>query len=160
MTFYPFSFCGIAAIGITLCVLFTLIITMLAKTVCQGKHASSLKSKKVEEYTSEDVFEENEPVMEGFPEASVVRFKGTPAYKTRFLINVGIPSRRGKAVNIRKEYHERMRIITQVIGNNKTTMTSYIDNILRDHFENHQNEIAELYQENKNHEDYYLTPKN
>lgn len=78
-------------------------------------------------------------------------------YEKKFLVNAEIPARSGKAVSIRKKYHERIMRITQVIGNNEISIFSYIDNVLFQHFENYQNEISELY---NNNNDDYLTPKN
>jgi len=78
-------------------------------------------------------------------------------YKKRFLVNVNIPTRSGKLVGIRKKYHSRISKIVKTIGDNEVTLFSYIDNILKHHFETFQDDISELYK--KNSDGDYLTPK-
>jgi hypothetical protein len=70
---------------------------------------------------------------------------------------VNIPTRSGKLVGIRKKYHSRISKIVKTIGDNEVTLFSYIDNILKHHFETFQDDISELYK--KNSDGDYLTPK-
>lgn len=55
------------------------------------------------------------------------------------------PVRGSKAITIRPEYHERIKLITQVIGRRRIPMTSYLDSILMDHFDRHAEAINDLY---------------
>ena len=68
-------------------------------------------------------------------------------YRSLFLKEAAIPARIGKTVYIRKEYHERIQLILQVIGKDEVSLFSYIDNVLAHHFETYQAEITELYNE-------------
>lgn len=54
-------------------------------------------------------------------------------------------TRSGKTVYIRKEFHERITRIVQVIGKNELSLYSYLDNVLEQHFATYQEEISELY---------------
>jgi hypothetical protein len=72
-------------------------------------------------------------------------------YKSLFIKESGETARTGKTVYLRKEHHERIMKIAQVIGDNNLSIFSYIDNVLVDHFEHFQDEINELYkQKNSN----------
>jgi hypothetical protein len=82
----------------------------------------------------------------------------SPDYESLFLVNAEIPTRKGKLVSIREKYHDRITKIAQVIGKKEVSIFSYIDNVLRHHFDTFQDEIAELYNKNNNADDY-LTPK-
>ncbi|MFR3214825.1 MAG: DUF3408 domain-containing protein [Dysgonomonas mossii] len=53
-------------------------------------------------------------------------------------------SRIGKTINIRSEFHERILLIIQMIGGNKVSIFSYIDNILKTHLEDYEEIIDEL----------------
>lgn len=53
-------------------------------------------------------------------------------------------SRIGKTINIRPEFHERILLITQMIGGNKISIFSYIDNILKTHLDDYQEIIDDL----------------
>ena len=66
-------------------------------------------------------------------------------YEACFFQKVEIKSRSGKTVYIRKEFHERIMKIVQVIGENDYTLFDYLNNVLEHHFDTYQNEITELY---------------
>lgn len=55
-------------------------------------------------------------------------------YEETFLVNRFPSGRNGKVVYIRSEYHERLLRIVQLTREEKTTLYSYIDNILEHHF--------------------------
>lgn len=57
-------------------------------------------------------------------------------------------SRIGKTINIRTEFHERIQLIIQMIGGNKVSIFSYIDNILKMHLDQYEEIIDELLEEN------------
>ncbi|MGE4347264.1 MAG: DUF3408 domain-containing protein [Flavobacteriaceae bacterium] len=71
-----------------------------------------------------------------------------PDYESLFIQEVGITARTGKSVYIRKEHHDKIMKIIQVIGKNQVSLFSYIDNVLSHHLATYQDEITELYNEN------------
>jgi TorA maturation chaperone TorD len=72
----------------------------------------------------------------------------SPDYESLFIQEVGITARTGKSVYIRKEHHEKIMKIVQVISKNQVSLFSYIDNVLTQHFAAYQDEITELYDKN------------
>ena len=66
-------------------------------------------------------------------------------YERLFIRNASSNTRSGKTVYIRKEFHERITRIVQVIGKNELSLYSYLDNVLEQHFATYQEEISELY---------------
>lgn len=71
-------------------------------------------------------------------------------YAKRFLKEAEIPARFGKTTYIRKEYHQKLQTIVQTIGGGKTSLFSYLDNVIADHLERHRVEIVELHNEYNN----------
>ncbi len=76
-----------------------------------------------------------------------------PDYESLFIQEVNITARSGKSVYIRKEHHDKIMKIVQVIGKNEVSLFSYIDNVLSHHLSSYQEEITELY--NKNNESIF-----
>jgi hypothetical protein len=70
-----------------------------------------------------------------------------PSYEERFMNPSGVKARTGKTAYIRKEYHERIMKIVQVIGENNYTMFDYLDNVLTAHFSEYKDDITTLYRE-------------
>ncbi len=70
-----------------------------------------------------------------------------PTYEKRFMKQSGVKARTSKTAYIRKEYHERIMKIVQVIGENNYTMFDYLDNVLAAHFSEYKDEITALYRE-------------
>lgn len=67
-------------------------------------------------------------------------------YESLFIREAGgITAREGKTVYIRKQYHDRILKIVQVIGGNDLSLFSYLDNVLEHHFALFQEEITTLY---------------
>lgn len=66
-------------------------------------------------------------------------------YEETFLINRFPSGRNGKVVYIRPEYHERLLRIVQLSREERTTLYSYIDNILEQHFLEYGNDITEYF---------------
>lgn len=80
------------------------------------------------------------------PKDDVRRRKGKGAdYESLFIRHAPSNTRSGKTVYIRKEFHERITRIVQVIGRNEVSLYSYLDNVLEHHFAVYQEEISELY---------------
>lgn len=66
-------------------------------------------------------------------------------YEETFLVNRFPSGRNGKVVYIRSEYHERLLRIVQLTREEKTTLYSYIDNILEHHFREFGEDITEYF---------------
>lgn len=73
--------------------------------------------------------------------------KSSELYSSRFLVNRYHSGRNGKVVYIRPEYHERLLRIVQLTREEKTTLYSYIDNILVHHFREFGGDITEFFNE-------------
>jgi hypothetical protein len=71
-------------------------------------------------------------------------------YKSLFIKEANITARLGKTVYIRKEYHERILKIVQVVGANEVSLFSYIDNIIAHHFDMFQDDISQAYKQKVN----------
>jgi hypothetical protein len=71
-------------------------------------------------------------------------------YKSLFIKEANITARLGKTAYIRKEHHERILKIVQVIGANEVSLFSYIDNIITHHFETFQDDISQAYKQKVN----------
>ncbi|MFH6967212.1 DUF3408 domain-containing protein [Flavobacterium sp. FlaQc-28] len=68
-------------------------------------------------------------------------------YEETFLVNRFPSGRNGKVVYIRPEYHERLIRIVQLTREEKTTLYSYIDNILEHHFREFGDDITDYFNE-------------
>lgn len=68
-------------------------------------------------------------------------------YEETFLVNRFPSGRSGKVVYIRPEYHERLLRIVQLTREEKTTLYSYIDNILEHHFREFGEDITDYFNE-------------
>ncbi|MBW8523809.1 DUF3408 domain-containing protein [Chryseobacterium chendengshani] len=68
-------------------------------------------------------------------------------YEETFLINRFPSGRNGRVVYIRPEYHERLLRIVQLNLEDKTTLYSYIDNILEHHFSEFGSDITTYFNE-------------
>ena len=86
------------------------------------------------------------PVMQELPKEENRRKRGRQQdYESLFIKESNITARLGKTVYIRKEFHDRILKIVQVIGGNEVSLFSYIDNVLAHHFESFQDDITENY---------------
>lgn len=61
--------------------------------------------------------------------------KSIESYGEQFLVSHSMAKRGDKSIYIRKEYHERLSRIIQVIGKDEIPLYAYLDNILEHHFE-------------------------
>lgn len=66
-------------------------------------------------------------------------------YQELFLINHFPATRAGKVVYIRPEYHEVLLRITHLAKEEKTTLYSYLDNILKQHLQDYSQEITQYF---------------
>jgi hypothetical protein len=71
-------------------------------------------------------------------------------YETLFIRDSNITARLGKTVYIRKEFHDRIQKIVQVIGENELSLFSYMDNLITHHFDMYQDDIVRLYNQKNN----------
>ena len=112
------------------------------------------EKKQEQETKPEETAQPIATVQEETPREETKRKRGkSPDYESLFIQEVGITARTGKSVYIRKEHHEKITKIVQVIGKNQVSLFSYIDNVLTQHFVAYQDEITELY--NKNNESIF-----
>ncbi|CPA08143.1 Protein of uncharacterised function (DUF3408) [Mycobacterium tuberculosis] len=68
-------------------------------------------------------------------------------YEETFLVNRFPSGRNGTVVYIRPEYHERLLRIVQLTREERTTLYSYIDNILEHHFREYGEDITDYFNE-------------
>ena len=88
-------------------------------------------------------------IQEEIPREETKRKRSkSPDYESLFIQEAGITARTGKSVYIRKDHHDKIMKIVQVIGKNQVSLFSYIDNVLKHHFETFQDDITELYNKN------------
>lgn len=66
-------------------------------------------------------------------------------YETLFLRNTEGNARLGKSVYIRQDFHERLTRIVQVIGEDKVSLYSYLENLLEYHFKEFGDEIKKSF---------------
>jgi hypothetical protein len=92
---------------------------------------------------------ENTVSPEPFKEESKKK-RSKQDYEPLFIKESNITARLGKTVYIRKEFHDRIQKIVQVIGENEISLFSYIDNIIAHHFDMFQDDIIRLYNQKNN----------
>lgn len=68
-------------------------------------------------------------------------------YESLFIRESTVTARLGKTVYIRKEFHDRILKIVQVVGGNEVSLFSYIDNVLAHHFDSFQEDISQAYKQ-------------
>ena len=72
-------------------------------------------------------------------------------YLELFIRHAATAARDGKLTYVRREYHDRIMKIIQVIGKNGLSLAGYIDHVLTQHFEKYEEAVKKLYK--KNYED-------
>ena len=137
-------------IGLVVGCLIVLAVVMIPKAI---KHKKQVKQNESERPIP---IEEPEVKMIVIPNNDISLEKSMADYKRQFIANTKEP-RNGKVVGIRKKYHTRISQIVEYIGDDEVTIFSYIDNVLKHHFDAFQDDISELYK--KNCDDDYLIPK-
>lgn len=143
------------------CCLIVLAIIMIPKAM---RHRKQIKQNETEKSTSveqEATKEKVAPIVKQEVEMIIVpndkmSFEKSMAdYKRRFVASTKEP-RCNKTVGIRTKYHKRIAQIVEFIGDDDVSIFSYLDNVLKHHFETYHDEISEHY---KNYDDDYLLPK-
>ncbi len=136
-------------IGLVVGCLIVLAVVMIPKAI---KHKKQVKQNESERPIP---IEEPEVKMIVIPNNDISLEKSMADYKRQFIANTKEP-KNGKVVGIRKKYHTRISQIVEYIGDDEVTIFSYLDNVLKHHFETFHNEISEYY---KNIDDDYLIPR-
>lgn len=72
----------------------------------------------------------------------------SPDFVSTFLKENRSSSRKGKNINIRQEFHNKIRKVLSLIADNELSCFGYIDNILENHFNVYEDEINELLRKN------------
>ena len=74
-------------------------------------------------------------------------------YESLFIHNSVSDTRNSNTAYRRRDLHKRLMCIVQVVGDNKVTLYSYLNNILEHHFLMYQEDIEPLYK--KHHTDIF-----
>lgn len=96
-----------------------------------------------------DIPEEEKETVQIQPEAKPIREttrrkKSTPAdYRETYFQKMELPDR--QPIYVSRSTHEKLMKIVTVIGERKATVSSYVETIIQNHFDQHQDEINELY---------------
>lgn len=69
----------------------------------------------------------------------------TAQYKSTFLNPTEFVARSGKTVYISKEFHKRLSLLVFMLGGGELTLSDYLQNLLKHHFEDYREEIKEIY---------------
>jgi hypothetical protein len=135
--------------GIIVCCLIALAVVMIPKAM---RHRRQLKRNESEKPVQN---EEPEVQMIVVPSNKISLEQSMAEYKRQFIANIKDP-RNKKTVGIRMKYHKRISQIVEFIGKDEVSIFSYVDNVLKHHFETYHDEIAGHY---KNFDDDYLIPR-
>jgi len=79
--------------------------------------------------------------------AQVQTTKSIENYVNTFLKEVPTKAKDGKTVYIRPEFHKKLNRIVQVIGENKVSVYTYLNNLLEHHFNEFEQEITTSFNE-------------
>lgn len=108
-------------------------------------------TEKVEEVT-QDSSKDEDAAPTTTPKRKVTtrkrRSEDKSEYEINYLHKAHITVRSCKLVNVRAEYHERIMKIVRTIGKNDISLLEFIDNVLTEHFDKHEDEITRLYNQN------------
>ena len=67
-------------------------------------------------------------------------------YIGKFMTDAGFTARLGRQVSISEETHERVMKFVSVVGKGQVSMSSYIDNIINEHFNVYDAEIKTAFE--------------
>lgn len=68
-------------------------------------------------------------------------------YVDKFMVDADFTARPRKQIYIREETHKRIMKLVSVVGKGQVSMSSYIDNIINEHFNIHDAEIELAFDE-------------
>jgi hypothetical protein len=66
-------------------------------------------------------------------------------YKTLFVKESAITARKGKMVYIRRDFHDSIKALCNVLESEGITLSGYIDNVLAHHFETYGEDMIRMY---------------
>jgi hypothetical protein len=89
-----------------------------------------------------------QPKIQAKPQPTTKKSRTTRDFDSLFIWQSGSKARFGKHVPIRQEYHEKIQQIVRVICKDEISIYNYIDNVLTQHFEEFQSDIAKRYKAN------------
>lgn len=135
--------------GLVVCCVIILAIVMIPKAI---RHRKRVKQNENEQPAPT---EEQKVEIIIVPNDKISFEKSMADYKRRFVVRTKEP-RCNKTVGIRTKYHKRIAQIVEFIGDDDVSIFSYLDNVLKHHFETYHDKISEHY---KNYDDDYLLPK-
>lgn len=98
-----------------------------------------MKREREPESIVEEAIQEPEPL----PEKPRKRKEVQSEYVERYFEKVDFSDR--QLVYITRETHQRLTDIVNVMGGKQGTIGGYMENIIREHFENHREEINAIY---------------
>lgn len=106
------------------------------KTVSKEPDTPEVMQETVEEPVRQP---EEKPIRE-----TTRRKKSTPAdYRETYFQKMELPDR--QPIYVSRSTHEKLMKIVMVIGERKATVSSYVETIILNHFDQYQDEINELY---------------
>ncbi|WP_413514116.1 DUF3408 domain-containing protein [Myroides odoratus] len=73
--------------------------------------------------------------------------KSIENYVDTFLKEVSSKAKDGKTIYIRPEFHKKLTRIVQVIGENKVSVYTYLNNLLEHHFNEFEQQITTSFNE-------------
>lgn len=68
-------------------------------------------------------------------------------YVDKFMVDADFTTRPRKQIYIREDTHERIMKLVKIVGKGQVSMSSYIDNIINEHFNVHAAEIKAAFEE-------------
>lgn len=71
--------------------------------------------------------------------------KTNKTYSSKFLKRNAMKKRGDKSIYVNPEYHLKLTYIVKIIGEGKIPLYAYLDNILKNHFEQYAEELLEEY---------------
>ncbi len=145
-----FVICNETVIMITLFVCGCLVFA----SVFMPQARQHLKRIKLKECKKETQDKEQEVQIIVVPNDNVSLEKSMAVYKRQFVVNRREP-RNKRLVDIRLRYYKQILRIVELVGEDEVSVFSYLDNVLKHHFETYHNEISAHY---RNHDDDCLLP--
>ena len=120
---------------------------LILRSLMKGKKPEIEQPVPSEEKQSEVKEQISEEPVQAKEESKKRRVKA-PDFVSTFLKENISSSRNGKNINIRQEFHNKIRKILSIIPDNELSYFGYVDNILENHFNMYEDEIDELLRKN------------
>lgn len=91
--------------------------------------------------------EQKKKVVKPKQKATINSQKDKNDFQEIFFQKNDFTARTGKTVSIRPKHHERLLRISRVIGENKVSISNYLDNILEHHFTEFEAQIKKEFKD-------------